>query len=156
MMNNNDGFDFSDGNLLLSCELLYLLQHLVENEPEALRGLVAKAVQGGYKHNPIASHDYVEVQVTDPNIQQSIVEFLGLMDSFLFEAHQEQDVKRHIHKNAIPALNQIDSKVCDEETVQMSLEKTSTQLCDKPEESAQDILLKELLKQWKPIKKTIN
>lgn len=145
-----------EGNLLLSFELLHLLQWLIDHEGEALKKLVEKAVKAGYKTPGYPSNDFVELQVSDPNIQQSIVEFLSLMDSLLLEAHHEQTVQKTLDHLAVPALNHIDSKICNEEVVQMSLEKASSRMKCHPEQNHQEVVLKELLKRWKPAKKSMN
>lgn len=153
---NNDSYNNDDGNLLLSFELLHLLQWLIDHEEDELKRLVAKAVKHGYRDTSVTCSDFVEMQVSDPAIQHSIVEFLGLMDTLLFESHNEQDVDEVLSRSAIPALNQIDSSVCNQDVVETSLDKAHAQLQKDPKENVQELLLKELLKRWKPAKKNMN
>lgn len=154
-MTNHDQFN-SDGNgqFVLSYELLYLLQWLIDNESETLKKMINRAIKQGFKEQRMQSNDIVEVQISD-NIQQSIVDFLGLLDTLLMESTNENSVQKVLQSNQIPALNHIDSSVCDNETVQGSLDKTTSKLKGHPEQNAQEILLKELLKRWKPQKKNV-
>ena len=111
-MNNNDSFEFNgDGSMLLSYELLYLLQWLMDHEADSLQKLIAKAVSKGYRPATLATNDFVEVQLNDTMLHQSIVEFLGLMDSMLLDLEQEQSIQRVLDRITIPALKQIDSKI---------------------------------------------
>lgn len=152
---NNDGFDFTaDGNALLSFELLYLLQWLIEHETDSLKTLIEQATKNGFKKRTIQSNDFVELQFNDPNIQSSIVEFLGLMDSLLLEIESEHSVENVINRASLPALKQIDSTFCDDDLVQASVEKTTTRLKHHPNENPKETLCRELLRRWKPAKKT--
>ncbi len=110
---NNDGFDFTaNGNALLSFELLYLLQWLMEHESDSLKNLIEQATKNGFTKKTMQSNDFVELQFNDPNIQSSIVEFLGLMDSLLIEVESEQFVENILTRTSLPALKQIDSFNC--------------------------------------------
>ena len=156
-MNSNNPFDNDKSNqnqFVLSYELLYLLQWLVEYESETLKKMISRAVKVGFKDNNEMSHDVVELQVSD-SIQQSIVDFLGLLDSLLIEVQHEHNIKKILQQNLVPALKQLDSTVCDSATVESSLEKTSSKIEHSPEQ-AQEILFKEILKRWKPHKKSLN
>lgn len=144
--------DNNNGQFVLSYELLYLLQWLVEHESETIKKLIHKAIKQGYRQQADRTNDFVELQVSDA-IQQSIVEFLGMMDAMLIDASQEQDVNKVLHHSLIPAIKHIDSSICDSNMVESSVEKATAHVKLHPEQNAQELLFKELLRRWKPHKK---
>jgi hypothetical protein len=153
---NNSTFNHtSEGQVLLTYELLFLLQWLMENEAEALKKIIVRSLKTGFNDPDFRNHEVVEMHVTDPSIHQCLVDFLGLLDALLIEANTELSMQKNVERNLIPALNHIDSTICDDETVQGSLKKASTQIHHHPEENPQEILLRELLRRWKPDKKSL-
>lgn len=149
--NNNN-----NGQFVLSYELLYLLQWLVDHEAESLKKIIARAVRQGFRDSITnTSNDTIELQSSDAQIQNSIADFLSLLDILLIETTNEHGVKKSLERNMIPALNQIDSTICNNETVESSLIKASSKLDHDSNEKLQDALLKEILKQWKPDKKSL-
>jgi hypothetical protein len=56
----------------------------------------------------------------------------------------------------MPAIDQIDSSICDEDTVRSSLEKATMTIAANPGADPKDTLFQELLKNWKPSTKVIN
>jgi len=55
----------------------------------------------------------------------------------------------------MPAIDQIDSTVCDDATMRFSIEKTTRKIEHNPDINPREQLLKELLKRWKPHNKNI-
>ncbi len=153
MMNEKDFTIPAEGQVLLTYELLFLLQWLIEHESEALKKIIVRALKNGFNDPDFRNHEMVEMHISDPNIHQCIVDFLGLLDALLIESTAELSVQKNVERNLIPALNHIDSTVCDDETVQGSLKKATSLIHHHPEQNPQEILLKELLKRWKPDKK---
>lgn len=153
-MNNEKNFTaVPEGQVLLTYELLFLLQWLIEHESEALKKIIVRALKNGFNDPDFRNHEMIEMHISDPNIHHCIVDFLGLLDALLIESTAELTVQKNVERNLIPALNHIDSTICNDETVQGSLKKTTAFLHNHPEENPQEILLKELLKRWKPDKK---
>lgn len=148
--NNNN-----NGQFVLSYELLHLLQWLVDHESDALKKIIARAVRQGFRSTITQTNDIIELQTSDAHIQNSIADFLSLLDVLLIETTNEQGIKKSLERTMIPALNQIDSNFCASETVESSLLKTSSKLDCDSREKLQDALLKEILKQWKPDKKSL-
>lgn len=146
----------SDGQVLLTYELLFLLQWIIENESEALKKVVVRSLKNGFNDPDFRNHEVVEMHIADPSIHQCIVDFLGLLDALLIEATTELSMQKNVERNLIPALNHIDSTICNDETIQGSLKKATSQIHHSPEENPQDILLKELLRRWKPDKKSLS
>ncbi len=147
-MNNNN-------QLSLSYELLFLLQWLLDQEPERLKGLISYALSHGLKENLKEGAKIADLQ-TSEELQYTIVDFLKLLEALLQEALAEQAMKTIMEKKLMPAIDQIDNKACDEATVQFSIEKASSRLERNPTANPQEILFNELLKCWKPSKKAIS
>jgi hypothetical protein len=148
----HDNNSNSVGKFVLSYELLNLLQWLVEHEAETLKKMIDRAVKNGFKAQTDSKNGLIELQI-DENIQQSMVEFLGLMDVLLMDAHNDHSTKRILERNTIPALDHIDTTICAEEIVTSSVEKMKMALLNDASENPQEVLFKELLKRWKPAKK---
>lgn len=154
-MSNQRHFD--DGQFIISYELLLLLAWLCDNEQEALQNLINKALASGLKdklsNNLNVSESEAEI------LQQTIVDFFATLEHMLIESNHETEFKNIMHRNMFPAIDHIDSTVCDKDTVALSVEKAVTahekrssrnSSCASPKE----VLMKELLKRWKPTKKT--
>ena len=147
-MHNNTHF-------VLSYELLYLLRWLIDNNADAFRKMVFRAItnQGVDKDLRTISMQGESMSLEDT--QHNIVEFLALLEKYMNEALSEQVHKRARETKLIPTIGQIDSSLCDSATVQSSLEKTAHTLDHNPTINAEDQLFKELLKQWRPQKKAM-
>lgn len=151
-----DSFNTNNGQFVLSYELLYLLQWLVDHEAEALKKIIARAVRQGFRDSIEKTQDTIELQTSDTQIQNSIADFLSLLDILLIETTNEHGVKKCLERNLIPALNHLDTTICTNDIVESSLVKASSKVDDdSSKESLQDALLKEILKQWKPDKKSV-
>ena len=72
------------------------------------------------------------------------------------EAMNEHMVQQAVKQNLMPAIDHIDSTICDDDTVRSSMEKATAKSKIASHENAQDILFKELLKRWKPQKNIMN
>jgi hypothetical protein len=140
--------------LTLSYELLFLFQWLIDNEPEKLKFLIADALENGLSEE-LKKIDSTEYQASE-EIQNSIVDFFGFMELLLHEVGNEQLMKRVMEKKLMPALDHIDGTACDDATVQFSVEKASSKFERDPERNPQELLFKELLRCWKPNKKTVS
>lgn len=150
-MNHND-----QGQILLTYELLFLLQWMIEHEADALKKIVVRALKNGFNSPDFRSNEVIEMHISDPTVHESITDFLGLIDSLLLESTAELDMQKNAELTLIPALKQIDSTVCTDDVVQSSLKKTNAQLHSNSKQNAQEILLKELLRRWKPDKKILS
>lgn len=152
--NNNQQFNHNnEGQVFLTYELLFLLQWLIEHEAESLKKIIVRSLKNGFNDPDFKNTDVIEMQISDPSIHQCVIDFLELLNVLLIEASTEISLQKSVERHLIPALNQIDSRICDDETVQGSLKKATSHIHLHPEENPQDILLKELLKRWKPDKK---
>jgi hypothetical protein len=157
MSHEKSTLDHNDqGQVLLTYELLFLLQWMVEHDAEALKKIIVKALKNGFNAPDFRSNEVIEMHISDPAVHESIIDFLGLLDSLLLEATTELDMQKNAELTLIPALKQIDSTVCADDVVQSSLKKTNAQLHSNANQNAQEILLKELLRRWKPDKKILS
>ncbi len=142
----------TNNQLTISYELLYLMQWLLENEPERLKKLIVQALHKGLKEE-MQKAIKNKALTTNEELQYSVVDFLTLLESLLQEAINEQALKNIAEKKLMPALDHIDGNICNSSIVQSSIEKASNRLESHPQENPQEILFKELLKNWKPDKK---
>lgn len=143
----------NDNQLTVSYELLYLVQWLLENESDELKKLINHALENGLKQD-LQTATNSELKNTE-DIQYSIVDFLSLLETLLHENISEQNMRRIMEKKLMPAIDNIDNKECDKATVDFSVEKATSKIENNPEQNPQEILFQELLKCWKPNKKTI-
>ncbi len=147
---NQGPFDNDNNQFVVSYELLQLFKWLFDHEQEALKKLVSKALRNGL-HETLA---YQTEGFENPEeLQQNVVDFFALLDTLLYELIHETETKKVIQRALIPALDQIDSKVCDDVTVAVTAAKVTSQLEDNPLQDPKTALCKELLKRWKPSKK---
>ncbi len=141
--------------LTLSYELLFHLQRLIDHEPEKLKFLIEDALENGLSEELKKIGSSTEFQAPQ-EVQNSIVDFFGILELLLSEASNERLMKRVMEKKLMPALDQIDSNACDDATVQFSVEKASSKFEKDPKTNPQELLFKELLRCWKPNKKTVS
>ncbi|MGE0206908.1 MAG: hypothetical protein AB7R69_03610 [Candidatus Babeliales bacterium] len=139
----------------LSYELLYLLKWLFEHDEALLKKIVVQALDNGLRQE-LAQRDRQLHTEQAESIQNSIVDFLDLLDDLLHEAMNETSIKQALEKSLMPSINKIDYNVCDRATVECSLEKTSHHLEHEPQANAKEFLFKEILKRWKPLKKKMH
>lgn len=132
----------------LSYELLYLLKWLMDNEEVTFKKIIDRAVHQGF----MQKNNITDTMSSD-DIHHSIVNFLDMLDILLHESFNEHNIKKAHQINLMPSINKIDSYVCDKDTVQGSLDKTTTHLEHNPEINAKELLFKEILKRWKPATK---
>jgi hypothetical protein len=153
-MDENENTFSHDTQFTLSYELLCLLRWLATHDQDRLKKIIARALDTGLheelKKNTANTRDIG----SDQDVQNSIVDFLGLLEVTLFDAMNEHTVKRALQKNLMPAIDQIDTSICDNATVRFSVEKALS-TTQSGQETPKELLLKELLKRWKPNKKTI-
>ncbi len=142
--------------LNLSYELLYLIQWFIEEEPEKLKPLIASALKNGLTKELRNIHNNTVDPSMANEMQYNIIDFLGLLENQLHEVLNEQTMKRVVEKKLMPAIDHIDTTECDTETVLFSVEKATSKLDREPKANAQELLFQELLKCWKPSKKTLS
>jgi len=153
---NDDLFHTSEtsNQFVLSYELVCLLQWLMDHDAHKLKKIVSNALSAGLQ-DELQKTDALELPGDLEEIQESLIEFFGMLEALLLESMHEHAVKKALEKNLMPSIDQIDSTVCDDATVRFSVEKATSNIDNNPEKNPKELLFKELLKRWKPNKKTI-
>jgi hypothetical protein len=150
---NNTLIEEQDTQLVLSYELLCLLRWLLEHDAPKLKKMVSKAVANGlYEHIRLLDKKTSEHDQED--MQDNILDFLALLETSLLECMSEHVTQKARSTNLLATVEQLDTTLCNPDIMMSSLEKT-TNLTDKnPTLNPQETLYKELLKRWKPEKKS--
>lgn len=144
----------SNGQFMISYELLCLLQWLIEHEADTFKTLIEMAFASGFRESMTETEKNIS---SIEDMQYNIIDFFTMLETQMIEVTNERAMQDALEKNLMPAIDHIDSTVCDDATVRFSVEKTTSQLKDKPQDNAQETLYKELLKRWKPTdKKVVN
>lgn len=154
-MFDNDSLNENNSQLVLSRELLALLRWLVENDAPKIKRMVEKAMASGLDAQIRKELNDTHFFDDESEAHVSIIEFLGLIETYLFEAMKESTARKAAEKNLMPAIDQIDSTVCDDATVRFSVEKATERKNFPAGENPKEVLFKELLRRWKPQNKKI-
>lgn len=149
-MNNRDnGSPKHNAQFVLSYELLILLRWLVDHHAETLKNIVNHALSSGLQEE-LGRLEQNEDLTYLHEIQHSITDFLSTMEGLLIEIASERAKQRAQYKDLAPALENIDGTVCDQATVDMSIEEATSKLETNPKANPKELLFKELLRHWKP------
>lgn len=149
-MNNNNFDDFND-QFVLSYELVKLMDWIVKHNPEGFKKLINNTIKKAQKGlNPDRAKSYNDSSNVE-DLQSAIIDFFSLMEHCIDENQDEKFLDMVIENDLLPTIDHIDSKIMDDQTLQLSLEATCTKFTKKPSKPrAKEIFYKELLKQWKP------
>lgn len=152
MIDNSSFFDTAQNQFVVSYELLSLLKWLVEHDANKLKKVIGKALETGLKKELRATENWAKGD--SEGIHHSIVEFLGLLEMLLHECLDENLAQQAIEKKLMPAIDHIDMTICDDAMVQSSVQKATVKSEHHPERNPKELLFEELLKHWKPAKKS--
>jgi len=144
----------ADDQFVISYELLCLLRWLAEHERTKLKRIINKALVSGLNKQMQKAENNADLFDLE-EAQQSIIDFFCTLENIMTEALNEQAVKQAVENNLIPAIEHIDSSVCDDSMVRFSIEKASAK-SNSSKENPQDLFYKEILKRWKPRKNMHN
>jgi hypothetical protein len=139
---------------VLSYELLALLRWLADHDADKLKKIIGKALTSGFQGELNQLNQTDETVLVD-EMHHSITDFLSLLESLLIETVRENLQQKAKYQNLMPAVDQIDSTICDDNTVRFSLEKATEVIENNPTANPKEMLFKELLKRWKPIDKNL-
>ena len=137
-------FSIHDDQVTLSADLLKLMRWITRHNPHGLKRLIDKAVTRG-----LASSE-------KGNLESDISNFFMLMELLLDEALHKQGLKHALQKDTFACINRIDTTGLDVAIVQGSLENATSQIQSQPKANPSKLLMKELLKRWKPNKKQMH
>ncbi len=150
-MNNSEK---KNGQFVLSYELLTLLRLLADHDDDKLKKIIGKALNSGLQEEMHKIDSLDEMALLD-SVHNGITDFLELMESLLLEVTSEHIKQKAKYQNLLPAVDQIDTTICDDTTVRFSLEKATSRMESNPEANPKEMLFKELLKRWKPSDKNV-
>lgn len=143
-----------NSQFVLSYELLALLRWLVDNDEDAIKKIIGKALRSGLQEE---LHHIDQIEDVDMlnEMQHSISDFLHLLEALLIETASEHAKEKARQQKLMPAVDQIDTSLCDDTTVRFSMEKATSEIGADPTKNPKEVLLKELLKRWKPADKNL-
>ncbi len=154
MFNSDEFSNKSSAQFTLSYELLALLRWLADHDADKLKKIIAKAVKAGLQ-DELHKTDHTDQFPMINDMQHSIVDFFMLLESLLLEVIGEHVEQKAREKDLMPAIDHIDTTICDDATVRFSLEKATSKMEHNPNANAKELLYKELLKRWKPHNKNL-
>lgn len=138
-------------HLTISREVIIILKWLITNEESKIQKILTNALKKGLYsqlHTPAEtfSHELAAQELED---------FFVFLENSLSTAITQKIAEDTHHHHMIPALDKIDSSLCDTQTIRIGLEKASQKIAKNPQQSnPTEILFQEILKQWKPRIKT--
>lgn len=144
----------NNNQVVLSYELLALLSWMIHNEAPALKQMISKALARKRRSMPNQA-DFTPTIQTAQDAHEGIIEFFGSLESLMIEVVNEESVEKVLEKNLMPAIDQIDAAACNDDILRNSIIKATSTFKHRPDENPQNLLFKELLKQWRPAKKKI-
>jgi hypothetical protein len=143
-----------DEQFAISFELLCLLRWLIEHESYKIKKMVTQALTEGLAQQLDHLANYSDNEALE-EAQENMIEFFRSLESMLMETLQEQALNIAREKNLMPAIEHIDTTICDEAVLKLSLAKARNKIIRNPRKNSQEILLKEILGNWSPGKKDI-
>lgn len=151
---NEEFTDTQHTQFVLSYELLCLFRWLAEHDIDKLQKIISAAVASGLHEDIKKVRSSQNNNLALEEMQGGIIDFFSLLESLLLDAIKDTVTKQARQKKIMPAIDHIDSTICDDETVQFSLEKAMAKDGASTEQT-KEVLFKELLKRWKPHKKNL-
>src|SRR3990167_9423866 len=112
----------SNSQFVLSYELLALLQWLVDHNDneDVIKKMIGKALKSGLQEELNLINQTEDVDMLN-EMQHSISEFLHMLEVLLAEASKEHAIERARQQKLLPAIDQIDTSLCDDTTVRFSM-----------------------------------
>ncbi len=156
MIHNGDFFNNKqNGQFAISYELLCLLRWLIENDTESLKNIVNYAIKNGLQTELQKIDTISDINLAASGIEDNIGDFFKVLEIILIDAIDDETVRKAKAKKLMSAVNKIDASLCDDNTVRISLEKTTDNLERNPKANPKEQLYKEILKQWHPQNKKV-
>lgn len=151
----NDNFPYeSNAHLALSYQLLCLLKWLVENDKGTLKMIMEDALEQGALENL----KRINLQNEDPEtvleMQDTIIDFFGLLESYLQETINDRAHQKIKAKALMPTLEHLDGTLYDNDSLQTSVESTASRIDKNPHKNPKQLLYETLLEQWEPTTET--
>ena len=131
--------------LVLSQDLLRLLEWLLKNNYEGVKNLINQALQRGLADELKRASSYQSEAA-----HYTIIDFLEMLENCLAHGLHEQALSGVTQKKLLPAINRIDISTCSKATIESSAALVSSRSFIADAEEAKTELCKELLRRWKP------
>jgi hypothetical protein len=133
---------FEEYNIVVSAELLKVLQWILEHEQDLLKSLIKKSVHD-------ITHESTHL-VTTEDMKAHITEFFATLDALIHEVDQEESAQQDFNHFLVPAINHVDVTQCTAETIAKSVNKLSAATGIKTSPEAKEIFCRALLRNWTP------
>ena len=140
----------NEEQIVLSYELLQLMDWLMQHDSEGLKRLISKAFKRGLSRTFSRTSDSQNLAALSSD---TVANFISLLEILLVESGSEQENQSFLNRNLLPELDHIDLSNCHYSIIQSSAEVAFSKKEKNPSENTQELLYKELLKRWKPHKK---
>lgn len=143
--------------LTVSYELLLLLNWIITHEKDRFKKIIDKSLKTGLlvELEKTNNSDFVN-DVLINRLQGNVADFFNLLELLLHDAVSESLEKTASQKQLMDTIDHIDATICDAETIRTSMQTISSTLNSTTNINAKELLLKEVLKKWKPKNNMIN
>lgn len=143
--------------LTVSYELLLLLNWIIVHEKDRFKKIIHKSLKTGLLVElEKTNRTNVSNDILINRLQGNVADFFNLLELLLHDAVSESLEKTACQKKLMDTIDHIDAAVCDTETVRSSIQEISAVLNENPAANAKELLLKEVLKRWKPSNKIVH
>lgn len=138
-----------EGDIVLSFELLVLINWLMQNEKQMLNNLIKHALKNGLaqEFEKISGIDDIEV---NEQFYTTIISFLMFMEDGLVQNLSKIKIDGNSKDDIFPVLNKIDMKDFNIRPTFSNTKHSTTSNTDT--EETKNILFHQILKNWKPNK----
>ncbi|HLB40892.1 MAG TPA: hypothetical protein VJJ83_03810 [Candidatus Babeliales bacterium] len=149
-MKNKSSLLMQEEQIVLSYELLQLMEWLLKYDLEGLKKLIAKNLKRGLAKNIALTRtvDSVDLPEADSAV---VANFISLLEILLVETHAEME-QQQLFDHDLPELAQVDLSNCSLAVLQDSAESALSRKEQNPQANTRELLYKELLRRWKPSK----
>ena len=145
--------------LFLSLELMYLMNWLMKHERARLRLLIKQALNNGLD-TQLESIERFK-RNADPKVEEqfheTFLEFIQFLEQSMFEAQEKNNEQNPLQHDLLTALQQLNVKDIDAQTVWPSVKKARSTLKKQSEaeqknspQEVKNVLLATLLDNWTP------
>lgn len=147
-----------NSTLSLSIELIYLMGWLLKNDKAKLNALVKQAVNDGLAYDLQKLGDIVHEDVSE-HLHKTVLNFLTYMEEALTSNLDVMNIKHDAEEAILPTLSNVEEEGLNDNTLQLSVQRTKAELQKQIEsgainslnpEHAKQLLFKNILENWKP------
>jgi len=137
----------------LSFELLKLMQWWITQEPGILKKMITNSLENGLR-DYLKAHNDMDAFKEQAALHHNIVDFFSCIETLLNQSLEEHKAHDALQRQLIPDAHNIDGISLRGPTIKESLAHATQQYLQKQDQSPRQLLFKEVLKRWKPSKKT--